>query len=119
MSESRRIDQPQEGRWLVRLGRNRPLIPAAIMRVQTTSEPGESSNLMERSPFLAAFIGGEPVALYEVWEGKGTPITDDEYRFRVAEMAWAKRYAPSEPIARPKEAVSLFDRPAIGPPGRK
>lgn len=83
MSEARVIGQPQPGYWLVRLVRGGPPVPAAIMRVQTTSDP-ETGEAMERSPFLAAFIAGEPADLDAVWHRRGTPIDRAEYERRLA-----------------------------------
>ena len=96
---------PQPGFWLVRLAKGGPQAPAAIVRVHTTAEPGNPSNAMERSPFLAAFIAGEPVDLDAVWLLRGEPITEAEYRFRVADIEHAKAWRPDDPRGKPREAV--------------
>lgn len=102
----RRIDQPECGHWMLRLVKNGPLVPAAIMRVHTTRHP-ETDEPMERSPFLAAFIAGRPAAIDDVWLYRGQPITEAEYRFRVADLEWAVEHAPHEPIANPRRPVDL------------
>lgn len=117
MHEPRRIDRPECGHWLVRLRRGAPKVPAAILRLEVADEPDNPRE--DHSSYLAAFIAGDPVSLDEVWHRRGEPISEAEYSWRVADLQWAKRYAPSEAIARPQEAVSLFDEPAILPPRRK
>jgi hypothetical protein len=111
-----------EGYWLVRerLGFNKwgPPLPAAIMRVHTTVEPGQPTNRMERSPFLAAFVGGEPVSIYSLQQETHTygnriyrrerEISESDYRFRLADLEWSKQHAPHEPQARPREALNLL-----------
>lgn len=89
---------------MVVLVKGGPRVPAAIMRVHTTAHP-ETGEPMDRSPFLAAFIAGEPVALDDVWLKRGTEITAAEYHYQTATAIWAKAHAPHEPAARPREAV--------------
>lgn len=103
----RRIDRPEPGHWLVRLVRGGPLVPARIFWAQTTHEPGNPENLMERSPFLAAEVGGDVVEVDSVWHRRGTPITEAEYRYRLAEMQWATEHAPAEAIAKPRQPVDF------------
>ena len=117
MSEPRRIDAPQPGFWLIRQAKGAPQVPACIRRFHTHYEPGNPLNLMERSPFLAAEIAGEYIGLDAVWQRKGEPITEAEYRFRCADANWAKQHAPEEPIANPRRAVDLRALPPIMPPG--
>ena len=109
MSESRQTTKPEVGFWTVRYGKSTPRVPAAIMWCETTSEPGEPLNDMQgtRSRFLAAFISGEPVDIDAVWFRKGTPISEEEYRFLVADAAYARQYAPHEPAAQPTKRVDL------------
>lgn len=111
MMPPRRIDRPEPGHWAVRLVRGGPAIPARIFWAQTTHEPGNPENRMERSPFLAAEIGGEVADVDDVWLRRGTPITEAEYRYRVAEMQWAKEHAPREAVARPRQRVDFAALP--------
>lgn len=104
----RRMDKPECGYWLVRQIKGGPRTPASIQVVHTLYEPGEAGNRMERSPFLAAFIAGEPVALDEVWLRRGDPITKEDYEFRVADLRWSREHAPDEPQANPRKAVDLL-----------
>lgn len=105
--------KPEVGRWLVRLGKNTPRVPAAIMWVETTAEPGEPQNDMHgtRSPFLAAFIAGEPVGLDEVWLRRGEPISELEYRFQIADGIHAKAFRPGDPKAEPRKQIDLMQVP--------
>jgi hypothetical protein len=107
MSDERAVSMPTEGHWLIRLVRNGPPVPACIRLVQTTVEPGEPTNHMERSPFLAAFINDEPVAIDRVWLVRGRPINEGEYRYRCAVTDWAIEHAPDTPEATPTKRVDL------------
>jgi hypothetical protein len=69
------VDWPQPGYWMIRLVSGGPEVPACICVVQTLHEPGIPENLMERSPFLAAFILGKPAGLDEVWKRRGREST--------------------------------------------
>lgn len=111
MAEPRRIDRPKPGFWLLRLVKGGPDVAACILRLQTRHEPGEPQNQMERSPFLAAFINGEPVDLAAVWERRGRAITEAEHCYRVALTDWAIQNAPHEPAARPTEAINHMTAP--------
>lgn len=107
VTEPRPIDRPAPGFWLMRQVKRGPLVPAAIMLVQTAAEPGEPGNLMERSPFLAAFIAGEPVDIAEIWEHRGTEISADEYEFQLRVVKWAQEHSPDDPLANPKRPVDI------------
>jgi hypothetical protein len=119
---------PRLGFWLVRerlprkqgeVGRAQwgPLLPAKIERIHTTYEPGEKLNTMERSPFFAAFVAGEPVSLYSLQQETHTAgdrifrvertIDRAEHDWRVADAAWAREFSPEEPEANPNKAVDL------------
>lgn len=99
--------KPQPGFWLVRLGKGTPPSPACIRWCETTAEPDEPDNEMERSPFLAAFIHEMPVAMGRVWDWRGQPITEQEYRYRCALTDWAQKHAPDLPEAEPTKRVNL------------
>src|SRR5262249_8083999 len=103
--EPRIIGQPEPGYWMVRLVRGGPEVPACIALMTVADEPGNPRE--DRSSYLAAFIGGEPVALSDVWERKGRPVTEAEYRFQLADAAWAKAHAPQEPKADPTRKIDL------------
>lgn len=112
MSDAPRpILSPRPGYWLLRLAKNGPRLPAAIMWVHTTREPGNPMNAMERSPFLAAFIAGDPVSLDEVWLRRGTAIAEDEYNFRIADLRHARKFRPDDPLTKPREAIDLDNVP--------
>ena len=104
----RRMDAPQPGFWLMRLTKGGPRVPASIQIVHTVFEPGRAGNRMERSPFLAAFIAGEPVAIEDVWLRRGETVTKAEHDFRVADLCWARANAPDEPQASPRKRIDLM-----------
>ena len=102
---------PEPGYWMIRLVKNGPLVPACIRWVQTGAEPGEPENVMERSPFLAAFIDEKPVDIDRVWnwKGSGRAIAATEYSYRCADAAWAREHAPTEPAANPKKQIDFTE----------
>ncbi len=104
---------PHPGYWLVRLAKGGPAVAACIRVVQTTAEPDNPENDMAgaRSPHLAAFVLDEPAALDRVWNWRGAPITEGEYKFQCAIAAWARKYSPDEPIANPRKRVELKNIP--------
>lgn len=111
MTETRIIDSPQPGFWMVHMGRQKPEAPAAIMRVQTLREPGNEVNRMERSPFLVGYLAGGVVDWFDVWTRRGRPISEDEYEYRLARTDWAKQYAPTLPEANPNKQIDLTSIP--------
>lgn len=118
----RQANPIRPGYWLVRARTGPrqygPLVPAAIVRVQTKAEPGEASNAMDRSPFFAAFVAGEPVSIYSLQQETHTfgeriyrtekVIDRAEYEFRCADLDYARRYAPDEPQAAPNKTIDLM-----------
>ena len=109
----RRIDKPEPGFWLMRLRKGAPEVPAAIKLIHTRYEPALPTNLMERSPFLAAFIRGEAVSLSDVWERRGRPITEAEYEYQLRLSGWAKTTTERTPLAQPRETVDLGSLPPL------
>lgn len=96
MRESRDITKPLPGFWMIKLVKNGPEVPACIRLVHTTADPDCLSNLMDRSPFLAAWIGNRTASLDEVWQRKGRAITAEEYDLRIRELSGD----PTQPIDR-------------------
>lgn len=125
---ARRADPVRAGYWLARArvgprGTFGPLCPAAIIVMHTKTEPGAPNNRMERSPFFAAFFAGEPIDIWSLRPATHTAgsriirleraIDEAEYRYRCAELAWATRYAPHEPIANPHKALDHLQTPIL------
>jgi hypothetical protein len=113
--DTRVIDRPAPGFWAVRLAGGAPEVGAAILLVHTTFEPAHPTNLMDRSPSLAAYINGFRVSLGDVWERKGRQISEDEYRFLIADRDWARRYAPRSAEANPHQKADLRALPPVLP----
>jgi len=109
----RKLAEPQPGFWLVRAVKGGPLVPARIYWCD--HEPGEPDNKLDRwpLPFLAAELAGKVADVERVWTMRGIPISEDEYRYRVADQAWARAHAPEEPVAQPYLPI---DPLAVKPP---
>jgi len=109
----RRLTAVEPGHWMIRLHRRGIPTPAAIMWLHTTAEPGEPKNVMERSPFLGAFIAGEPARIEDVWHRRGKPIDADEYEYQVALVRYCREHDPSAPEANPRLPVDLRNVPSV------
>lgn len=48
--------------------------------------------------------------VFRIWHS-GTEIDESEYRFMAADAAWARKHAPDDPVAQPKNPVNLADLP--------
>jgi hypothetical protein len=101
------MDRPQVGYWRMRLTRGGPFVGACIKWVQTTHEPGEPDNRMERSPFLVALISDEVVSIDRVWLSRGEPISEAEYRYLCASVDYAMKHDPGAPEADPTKRIDL------------
>lgn len=99
------IPLPEPGFWLVRKHRLGPWCPAAIIRLQTQHEPGNPDNPMERSPFLAAFVSGEPVDIEDVWHTRGRRIAPPEYWNAVGEIRRARQRNEYDPRLYPRRPI--------------
>lgn len=109
----RRLVDVNPGYWMIRLhGRGIPT-PAAIVWLHTTVEPGNPDNLMERSPYLGAFIAGEPARIEDVWHRRGPEISAEEYAYQVELVLWCREYDPTAPEANPRRAVDLRNIPSV------
>jgi hypothetical protein len=116
-------DPPRCGYWLARVrvgpGKYGPLCPAAIVIEHTTVDPSDEQNLMDRSPFYAAYLAGQVVSVWTLLQRAHTEperfvrleqeIDEAEYRYRLAEMHWANEHRPDEPAGRPKRAVDWMN----------
>lgn len=101
----RRSYEAAPGYWMVRKAKGGADVPAAIIRHHTTFEPGEPDNAMDRSPFLAAYIAGEPVGIDEVWLWREREIEEWEYRHAIADLEWLRRYKPNDPKVKFRKPV--------------
>jgi hypothetical protein len=105
------LGQYEPGYWAMRLAKGAPEVGACIRWEQTTHEPGDETNRMDRSPILTARINGEVRHLDDVWTRRGRPITEAEYRFLVEDRGWAKDHAPHLPEANPHRRAGIADLP--------
>lgn len=114
MIEPRIINRPEPGFWLVRLaGARSPVTPAAIALRAVEHEPGAPDNVMTgtRSPTLVGFLAGRECHPDDVWIRDAEPITEAEYRFRLADLEWCRSHAPAEPIATPYQRTDWNSAP--------
>lgn len=100
----RPAEEPAPGWWmLVPLVRDGPPMPARIF--WNDCEP-DTDNILE-VPFLDASIGLERVPPDVVWQRRERPISEPEWKFRVAELAWLRQHEPSDPRTTPRAPVNL------------
>lgn len=118
----RHANAVRPGYWLVRARTGPrqwgPLVPAAIVVVRTEAEPDEPDNAMDRSPFFAAFVAGQPVSVWSLQQETHTfgeriyrteqVIGRAEYEYRLADLRWAQEHAPDEPQAQPHKTLDLM-----------
>jgi hypothetical protein len=107
----------QPGHWKLRIVRHGALVPARIFWCD--HEPGNEENRLDRwpVPFSAGEVAGEWVDPRWIWLRviggnavqwkRAEPIEASEYRYLMADMSWARLYAPDEPIANPRRRVDL------------
>ena len=110
---ARVLDDPAPGYWLVRCCPTCPWVPAAIIRHELRHEPGVPDNDMRgtRSPFLGAYISGQPVGLGEVWMRRGRDISRVAYEQLLVEIRTNLRANRYEPRAAPRTPVKLEQIP--------
>jgi hypothetical protein len=84
----RRMEVPESGYWLIRCCTKCPWCPAALIMVETIREIAVPENDMRgtRSPHLAGYISGQPVATDQVWQRRGKVITREQYDALIAEI---------------------------------
>jgi hypothetical protein len=115
-----RIDIPEEGFYRTKLHRNGPFVAARIWR--SVAKDPVTGETLDRSPVLLAELDGQSIDADVLWPSvAGRSITEAEYRFLKADKQWAEKYAPSDPVANPTQAVDLRSMPAdmFRPPERK
>ena len=106
--ETRDMNDPKPCLCLMKAVKHGPLVPARIY--WTDSEPGEPENTLDRGgkPFLAAEIAGRTVNPERVWHAVWEAEIDEaEYKFRLAEIEWLRKYKPDDPLANPWEPVRI------------
>jgi hypothetical protein len=90
----------------VKWRRNSAEVPAAIWRIE--HEPGDPENVLDTGPIWVAAIAGEDVDPLTVWAGlRKRPITEAEYRYRLADQAWLRVARPTDPKVAHRQPVNL------------
>lgn len=107
MLQSRVIDQPQPGFFLLRLVRKGPWVPAAICHdsdgwhAVINGERGDSHADPAHAP-----------GVFRIWHG-GRVCTEAEYHHRLHVRAWAEQHMPQHPAAQPRAAIDLQSLPPL------
>jgi len=113
----------EPGYYVIRLGRDRPLVAAAKIW-WCDHEPDNPENKLDQ-PFLAGEILGDAVDPVYVWHGRDRePLVpkdglslEEEYAYQVALKQHMAEHEPNEPLARPRRPVDLTKIDPILPPG--
>lgn len=105
-TDAPRVDIPVPGHYKRRLAKGAPYSVFYIAH-QVARDP-DSGEILDRSPHWIALVNGEPVDVFSIWpDCSGEPISEDEYRFLLADHRHAVRYRPDAPEAKPRERVDL------------
>jgi hypothetical protein len=102
---------PTPGYWRIRLRKGAPEVVCCIREVE---EP-EEDVWWDGNPCLAAYILDAPAAMERVWLWHGPAITEAEYRYQCALVAYCREHEPNDPLAQPHRAVDLTRLAPIGP----
>lgn len=116
MSPPRILGCPEAGFWLGRFCKGGPLVPASIVRIDLSREPGNPENLLDRWPLerLLAYVIDIEVPVERVWHTKTEPIARAEHDYQVALIRWLRRHRPDDPRCKPFHPVKLDDlRPIL------
>lgn len=110
----RRVDTPQPGFFKMSLAKGCPPVGCEL-RFQPSVDP-ETGEQTDRSPMWETWIDGklardpspDPTAagVWRVWL-HATQISQQEYRYLVADRAWCKQHAPDHPVASPDQPVDI------------
>jgi len=99
---------------VVRLVKRGPLVPSAIMYVESRREPGTDNDMTgTRSPSIAGYLSGEPVPhadlprLFATGKAGSRHITQAEYAKLVGEIASNRRAGRYDPRTEPHKAVDI------------
>lgn len=94
-------NDPKPGYWLIRLGKQTPLVPCCI-RAEPLQAGADATNVVNG---LTARILDDVVPMHQVWERRGIPITQAEYEFQIADYRHAAEHRPGDPKANPRQPV--------------
>jgi hypothetical protein len=100
--------EPQCGWFQRKLVREGPWVPVRIFMRQVVDADGE---LIEPEELLCEVDGQLRDAVDQWTYVCDQPISRERYRFMTANATWAKKHAPAEPEANPREAVDWTKAP--------
>lgn len=103
-------DLPQCGYYQRKLIQSGPYVPACIWReCQLDIETAEPTG---RDVLLCEVNGLRKDPHSEWMRVVAQPISEKEYRFKVADIAHARRYRPGDPLANPERPIDIKKMPA-------
>lgn len=102
-------DEPRCGWFKRRLCKGGVFVPARIWLEQDIGEDGELLGAEMRCE-----VNGEPADPFDQWSYLcGEPISEAEFKYLTARGEWAWRYAPNDPVARPREPIDHLSTPVM------
>lgn len=118
--QTRRMNEPEPGHYLVRLTKGGPLVAARIV-YQPATDP-VTGQLLDRSWYWWAWIDGRLIAepspswvasgVDRIWHS-GERCTPHEYNRRLKLKDWAERSAPFAPEANADKPIDLNELPPL------
>ena len=101
-------DAPQPGWYKRRLVRGGPFVPARVWMFQPVDDEGDLCG----DEVLQCECNGKFADPELQWEWlRQTPITESDFNYLTAAIAWTKENAPDEPMANAREAVDWIKIP--------
>lgn len=107
--------------FMVRLRRDGPLTPGRFWL--DDAEPGQPDNKLDRgrlSIYPRAVVGGREIDPERIvvrnwapllhWKSL-LPISEGEYRYRLAHLEWTRKHRPADPVGHPTEPIRPADLP--------
>lgn len=102
------VDTPVPGWYRRRLIKGGPWVGCVIFYA-CPMDP-ESGEPMDRSRYLLCQVNGEWRDPLETWTWcAGSPISEAEYRFLMADAAHAMEFRPTAPRANPRAKIALLE----------
>ena len=106
------VNDPLDGFYRTKLVKGGPWVPVRIW-TEDGDRCEETGELLS-DQIIRCRVGGQDSDPFAVWTYcAGSPITEAEYDFMLANAEWCRDHAPEEPEANPRQAVDIDDLPPI------
>lgn len=103
-------ETPSSGWFQRRLVKDGPMVPVRITVIQEIGDDGELLGPL----VFEALEDGKPVKARDIWTWVADqPISEQDYEFMMAKIAYAKVHMPNAPEANPRRAVRRKDIPPL------